>query len=137
MIFGMILYVEPEKGNSQRTRDILKINFGLVLPRNDPFNRTQQELLVWEDEQGIGRYRVHFYEKEEHQGEIYESIQFKYWLNSQKMDRTIFEMDPMNKAVVAVRDCILGEIIERTLLKKTIDQLFADETNEMFRSYHS
>ena len=127
MIFGKIIYMEKGKGNSDRARIILMENFGLVVPKNDPFGRTERDVLVWEDETGIGRYRVHFYDHIERKLD-YEAIQFKYWLNS-RMKREIFERDPMSLAINGVRQSISGNFFERELTKDiSIDQVL--------QSYH-
>lgn len=125
MIFGRLFDVQ--KGNIDRVRKILIDDFGLVPPRNDPFNRTEEDLLIWEDEDGIGRYRVHFYEPFQKDGKYYERIQFKYWLNNRRK-REIFERDPMNDAVLAVRASLKGEFSEKELTKdRSIDWILQDK----------
>ncbi len=123
MLFGRYLGVEIGIGNSDRARKILVEDFGLVPPSDDPFNRTGQSLLVWEDDEGIGRYRVHFYDDCQKCEKHYEGIQFKYWMND-RMRREIFEIDPMAEAIAAVRVSLEGEFFERELgSDKTIDEV--------------
>jgi len=118
MIFGRRFYTEQGKGNLERAKDVLVRDFSLV-PGHDPTN----PVLVWEDEIGIGRYRVHLYDNCVRTGISYECIQFQYWVNS-RMKRDIFEADPMNKAVMRVRGLLEGKVIETIVGKdKSIDEV--------------
>ena len=72
--------------------------------------------LVWEDETGIGRYRVHCFEN--HAGNGKDSFCFTYWTND-RASREILEKDPMKQALdsiislsqeVEVPDALFGRI---------------------------
>lgn len=121
MIFGRIFYAE--KGSIDMARRVLMNDFGLIPPKWDPFNRTEDSVLVWEDSGGIGRYRVHFYHDCKRWEGSYEGIQFKYWMND-RMKPEIFEKDPMNDAVISIRQSLKGQFFEEELGRdKTIDQV--------------
>jgi hypothetical protein len=66
----LAFFVEVNKFNS--VREMLKGEFGLVAPRDDPYGRGEKDKLVWEDAEGNGRYRVDFMEDRE-------VIFFRYW----------------------------------------------------------
>lgn len=72
-----------------KVRNMLMKEHGLVPPKDDPFQRTEEEVLVWEDKQGTGRYRVEF-NLYHPKGPI---IYFRYW--TEKLIPKIGEEDPM------------------------------------------
>ena len=87
--------------------------FGLVGPRNDPFGRTDYDVLVWEDSEGAGRYRVHLYRNFEYNpGHVYDMIRFSYWTSRTRVKREVLEQDPMNEAIQKVLEIIEGPIFE-------------------------
>lgn len=122
MILGRLFYVEKGKDNINRARRILMEEFGLVPPKGG-LPTTEKSVVVWEDNEGIGRYRVHFYDDVKKDGVSYEGIQFKYWLNY-RIKREILEEDPLSKAVDSVRKSIEGKFLEKEISKNlTIDQI--------------
>lgn len=112
MIFQKFLYTEEGRGNIDRARQILMSQFNLVPPKDDGFGRTEKDLLVWEDSQGVGRYRVHFYLHQFKRGKYRDWIRFSYWLNQERAEREIFEQDPMKAALSRVLESIEGLTIE-------------------------
>jgi len=112
MIFGRLLLTEEGMGNLDIARQILRNDYNLVPPKNDG---SFEDVLVWEDQEKIGRYRVHFYPHLERSNGFYDVIQFKYWMNRERMKREIFEQDPMNIAFNRVRASLLGKVQEETI----------------------
>lgn len=119
MIFGMFFSFEHGTQNFYRVRTMLMSEFGLVGPRYGRL--TEDDVLVWEDDLPIGRYRVHFYPADDKQN--YDAIQFKYWLNK-RMKREIFERDPMRESMQRVRETLEGAFQENIIGKDwTIDEV--------------
>ncbi len=119
MIFGTLFSFESGTQNLYRVRAMLKGEFGLVGPRYGRL--TEDDILVWEDELHIGRYRVHFYPADIQQN--YDSIQFKYWLNT-RMKREIFERNPMRESMQRVRETLEGSFQEQIIGRDwTIDEV--------------
>lgn len=122
---GKIKYSEisfwTDESNFRRVRNILMNEFGLVPPKDDPFDRTEKEKLIWEDREGIGRYRIDF--KPDHpKGPV---IYFRYW--GEKLTLGIREVDPMLEvagrtyALIKPAERILGlSIISENYPKKAI-----------------
>lgn len=127
MIFGKLFYFEKGTSNLDTAREILRSYFKLVEPIYYPFGKNK--LLVWEDNEGIGRYRVHFYNNLPLNNIHYEGIQFKYWMNS-RMKGEIFEKDPMKDAMDYIRTSLDGELLEKDLTKdKTIEEVLRNYYN--------
>lgn len=84
--------------NLNRARNMLKKDFNLVEPKNDPLKRTEKDILVWEDKENIGRYRIHFL--------TYPSprIYFRYW--GRKLTKEIEKRDPMYDAIAKTYELI-------------------------------
>lgn len=88
-------------------RQILTKEFGLVGidPRkwSPSVDLTPDDsILVWEDEQGTGRYRVRFIPKQQNiAGKDHDMIVFHYWLN-QRLRKEVMEKDPMKPALERV-----------------------------------
>lgn len=118
MIYGLILYTEPQRGNIDRARQVLMEKLGLVSPKGEL--QTQKDVVVWEDADKIGRYRVHLYEDCNLRERLTDAIQFKYWLNKSRAKREIFEQNPMEKAINEVRNVVTG-IIEERKITENID----------------
>lgn len=111
MILGKAFYVPVEEKMYARIPEILKDEFGLVDPDFDllPPDPNKSKVLVWEDETGIGRYRVHCYAQQMGEdGNIYDHFSFHYWTN-QKLARQILERDPMKPAL----ERVLSEVKNR------------------------
>ena len=90
MLFGKILLAEEGRNNLQIARQVLMDEYGLVPPKNDFLGATEKDIVIWEDSEKIGRYRVHFYNHLRRYEEFHDAIQFKYWMNSARMKREIF-----------------------------------------------
>ena len=84
----LAFFVESHKFSA--VRGVLKAEFGLVGPKEDPYGRGEREKLVWEDADGNGRYRVDFIEDRE-------IIFFRYWgaMITSELERD----DPMLPAI--------------------------------------
>lgn len=119
MICGRIIWAEEGKGNLDIARRVLKDQFGLVPPHHDILNPTEEQILVWEDSEGIGRYRVHFYDRLKHHTDdsTYDAIQFKYWTSKLRVKREILEQDPMCQAYQGVRVALIGHLLEENLVE--------------------
>jgi hypothetical protein len=59
-------------------------------------------VLVWEDDQNIGRYRIHFYG----QHEVKPTIWLHYWDTSERPAKLFEKSDPMKGMVKKVRDLL-------------------------------
>lgn len=127
MIFGLYLNTEKGKGNLDRARNILMNEFGLVPPKYDSWKPTEKDVIVWEDDQGIGRYRVHFHPNSKtRDGNFYDKMRFSYWLNKEKAKREIFEQDPMSPALYKVMESIKGIFHEERVIETSIDEIMED-----------
>ncbi len=66
-----------------------------IPPSEKPFPASFR-IAVWEDETGLGRFRVHCFEKGKIKGlpgKTYDTFVFHYW--ESRLTRTIFEQDPI------------------------------------------
>ena len=125
MMYGINFYFKTGTQNFYRTRYILISEFGLVAPQS-PSGEAENETLVWDDELGIGRYRVHFFPADVQPGteRDYEYIQFRYWLTKKRMKREIFERDPMKESIQRVRTTLEEVFLERPIGENwTIDEV--------------
>ncbi len=99
----MVKYQEislwTDESNFDKARYMLKNRYGLVPPKNDPFGRTERDILVWEDDLGIGRYRVHFDNHPD--GHL---IYFRYWMI--RLTPEIEETDPMLETARQTHDLV-------------------------------
>lgn len=108
MITGVRFWIEKAE-DMDLTREILVKDFKLV----SPHQTKRKNVLVWEDSERIGRYRVHFFENLKLGNEgLKKLIQFSYWMNEERAKREIFEADPMKYAVDKVRSSLQGRFIE-------------------------
>jgi len=111
--FGEISFWTDES-NFDKVRDMLMNEFGLVPPKDDPFERTEKEKLVWVDREGIGQYRVDF--KPDHpKGPL---VYFRYW--GDRLTPGVKEVDPMLEA--AGRTYALIKPAERILGLFTVSE---------------
>ncbi len=113
MICDLLLWTEAGKGNIERAKEALK-EIGLVPAKFNylnPDSETYDGVMVWEDTEGIGRYRVHLYENREIKGKQYDIINFHYWFNQRCLKKEIMEQEPMDSAVQKVLPLIEGSII--------------------------
>lgn len=87
--------------------DILAGEFGLV----DGINENPSDkhrVLVWEDNQGIGRYRVHCFKDDDawrvRSGSVenHDIFAFHYWTSKARFDRDVFTKDPMQATLKRV-----------------------------------
>jgi|APSaa5957512622_1039677.scaffolds.fasta_scaffold119898_2 hypothetical protein len=95
MILGKVYTTPSEEGHLEKAITILREKYGLVDATLDPLVNNQG-VLVWEDKEGIGRYRVHF-KPNLHEG--LDFIGFRYWCNSDRLSRKILEQDPMKASL--------------------------------------
>ncbi|MFA6461153.1 MAG: hypothetical protein WCV90_02715 [Candidatus Woesearchaeota archaeon] len=79
---------------NENVKEVLRTEFGLV-PANGP---DAEVVMVWEDEQGIGRYRVHVSSRSKEGGVPYNCVAFNYWISNRKFCREVLERDPMKAA---------------------------------------
>ncbi len=100
---------------------ILKEEFKLVDAHLDPVRKDFGGCLVWEDEAGIGRYRVHLYAGNKLIEEIkYDTVVFHYWCN-ERLLKEILEQDPMKEA--------LKKVYSKAKNPLEIGHLFVEENN--------
>ena len=81
-------------------RRALKEEFHMVGPINDPLDRTEDGMLVWEDAEKLGRYRAQFWETDD-------GIYFRYW--DQRMTPEIEQQDPMLAAIQRTYDLLVAK----------------------------
>jgi hypothetical protein len=95
-----------------KVAEYFKNELGLVTPNQIEFSTDKGPFphkLVWEDESGVGRYRVDYLE--ERGGLI-----FRYWVSG-RMTQKILERDPMLDAIKKVynkfkpKKCTIGEAV--------------------------
>ena len=124
MIAWMYFHTDPNEGNIDRVVSMLKNEFGLV--PSDDGKRPEREFLVWEDNEGIGRYRVHIYENQHSTkfGGNADSFGFTYWTRgiTEKVVRT----DPMKAALERTRQTISGKCVEVIRAEKSADYIIAN-----------
>lgn len=86
------IYFWTEEANFEKVREMLKSQFGLIPPINDPAERTEREILVY-TENKFGIYRVHFnaFHKDG------SCIGFRDWYFNP--DHEIWKRNPMKEAV--------------------------------------
>lgn len=100
MIAGKLFGFPVEEGLFERVIDILKNEYGLVAGKLES-PTGDYRVLVWEDEKGIGRYRVHCYGNNDWEiprdGRRYDVFNFHYFLNKERFDRKILLRDPMRE----------------------------------------
>ena len=99
-------FIQCEESRFAEVNQELRKQMGLVGPRDDPFGRTIDDILVWEDSSGVGRFRVTFMGHPNYG----KGLCFRYW-----EDPTIFpelvQEDPMLKAIHIAYDLIKPEKI--------------------------
>lgn len=97
MIFQKGFRIPVEENLFSKAIQILTEEFGLVNGVLEPMEGNYR-VLVWEDETGVGRYRVHCQGNHEVKGEKYSEFVFHYWAN-ERLNRNILEKDPMKPAL--------------------------------------
>ena len=98
MILQRSFRVPVEEALYPRAIQILQNEFGLVDGHMHPKDGDER-CLVWEDEKGIGRWRVHCYGNSEHEGERYDDFIFHYWTHPNRLRKSVLERDPMGPAI--------------------------------------
>ena len=108
MILELLLWTEPNIGNIKKTKKEL-IDLGLISARlNDRFDKN---VMVWEDsKEMLGRYRVHLYENENVGLSSKDIIYFHYWLNKERLTKSILKNDPMKLAINNVYKQLHGAV---------------------------
>ena len=105
MIASKLFGFPVEDGLFETVIAILKKEYGLVYDRLE-FSTGDYQVLVYEDEQGIGRYRVHCYGNNDwkilRDGKRRDFFYFHYWLNQERFDREVFSRDPMKEPLQRV-----------------------------------
>ncbi len=113
------LFVEQGYGNLETARIVLQEQYELVAPNVDKEVRrllffkkkvpsySPEGMLVWEDQQGIGRYRVRFCEGVR---EGFDMVFFEYWMRRQIYDSATFQNDPMKEAIYSVTKAMRGRV---------------------------
>ncbi|MFA5953028.1 MAG: hypothetical protein WC812_00380 [Candidatus Pacearchaeota archaeon] len=105
MILSQLIIFPVEENLFERVIKILKEDYGLVPAYKNPRHKVWDsfQILVWEDEKKIGRYRVHCchnmklesIEKDKN----YDYFTFHYWDN---LNKEIFLKDPMKEPLQKV-----------------------------------
>lgn len=114
MILVQHLYAPSGNGDVSSVRDLLMRDFGLVPPKHPLLEDTKDRVVVWEDPDSIGRFRVTFYPKSKIQyagNATFDRIRFAYWLNN-RLNEKILKQDPMKLALAASIDAIDSVIWE-------------------------
>ncbi len=100
MIISKLFGFPVEEGLFEKVCDILKNEFSLADGHGESATGNSK-VLVWEDEIGIGRYRVHCSANEDWKlpgdGKRYDYFHFHYWAVPVKFNREILLRDPMKK----------------------------------------
>ena len=119
MMLWTIIHTDPKYNNIERVVNILKTEFGLVKANNSDI--TDREILVWEDKNGVGRYRVHIFSNEYRLllKRNVDSFSFQYW-SGHRLTREIVELDPIKLAIERTKNIIVGEYIEEIRREKSI-----------------
>jgi hypothetical protein len=100
MIISKAYRFPSELGFCGRFAEILVQEYGLVKGRYPEWlkRHESQQVLVWEDENKVGRYRVHLNTKDQvHNDRDYDIIIFSYW--DRRITKDIAERDPMVKVL--------------------------------------
>jgi len=125
MIFRECYRVPVDEGHFEKAIHILTNQYGLVNGTGEPLSGSSR-VLVWEDEQGIGRYRVHCRQGKEIDGAKYDTLLFQYFVN-EKMSREIFEQDPMGLVLEAVKATVQKRIlVPHMCCETTIDNFLKE-----------
>jgi hypothetical protein len=102
MIAGKLFGFPVEEELFETVIDILKNEYGLVDGKFESLTGDFR-VLVWEDENKIGRYRVHCYRNYDwtipQDGKRRDVFNFHYWLNESKFDRELFSKNPMGESL--------------------------------------
>ena len=130
MIVGKLFGFPVEEGLFKKVISILKDEYGLVDGILEP-STGNSRVLVWEDEKGIGRYRVHCYGNDDwpipKDGRKYDVFIFHYWVIPARFDREIFSRDPMREP--------LQRVLELSKNKYETDHMFFETSvNELEQS---
>lgn len=114
-------YANPGDVDINLVRVVLQEE-GLVGPKNDSFGRTERDILIWEDETGNGRYRVHITENDElADGTLADGVRFAYWM--MRIDRTLLERDPMAQTRERIYEIFQGKIFRDIKTEGPIEEV--------------
>ena len=139
MIFQYAFLVPTQEGMFDRSIQILKNEYGLVEADDSkmistagplpPQNTDKTMVLVWEDQQGLRRYRVRIEKAnpKETKGNVdYDFFQFQYWLTERRIDKDLLKQDPMKET----RQRIWLEAEELIHLDKLLNETTIEEAWE-------
>lgn len=130
MIVSKIFGFPSEEGLFPKIIDILMNEYGLVDGKFQP-TKGDTRVLVWEDENNIGRYRVHCYGNDPwklpNYGDRWDFFNFHYWINQERFDRTILSKDPMNKP--------LQQILSLSINRYDTDLMYVDKSIDELAKY--
>lgn len=106
MILSRCFGFPVEDGLFEPAIQILKNEFGLVDGIGEPVSGDYR-VLVWEDTQGIGRYRVHCHGDLDWNSltgnhNLYDMFNFHYWSGRNRFDHEVFIQDPMKEALARI-----------------------------------
>jgi len=105
MIAQKLFGIPSEEGLFEKAVNILKDDYGLI---KDKLYHGNFQIFIWEDENQIGRWRVHCYKNWNWEipqnGKNYDLFNFHYWLNNDKFNREILSKDPMKEPMQRVLD---------------------------------
>jgi hypothetical protein len=127
MIAGKLFGFPVEEGLFETVIDILKNEYSLVDGKLES-STGDYRVLVWEDENGIGRYRVHCYVnmdwKIPDDGKRRDVFIFHYWLNEARFDREVFSRDPMREPLQRILELSENRYdTDHMFLETTVDEL--------------
>ncbi|MFH1211842.1 MAG: hypothetical protein V1659_02830 [Candidatus Woesearchaeota archaeon] len=106
MITSKLFGFPAEEGLFDTVIGILTKQYGLVANKGWWPTTEYQRVLVWEDERGIGRYRVHCFRNQKWKitgdDRRYDQFHFRYWVCEARFDREVFSRDPMKEPLQIV-----------------------------------
>ncbi len=125
MLTNVVFWTSEE--NVIRLYNILQEEFSLVgkledekIPVKIEDPKYQGAVLVWEDEEGTGRYRIHFGKKGCNPNGTY--IMFQYWGN--RLTEELRQKDPMIEVVERTYELLKPvRVTDHTLNELSLDEL--------------
>ena len=140
MIFQYAFLVPSKEDLLDRTVEILRSEYGLVdadpskmmsTIRHIPTNMEKYPQLVWEDEAGVGRYRVKMArEKKTIDGINHDLFMFQYWINPKKASKEVWEKDPMKEVIQRIWQEAKKPIEFGIKIENTVEEMYKDIMNQ-------